>query len=525
MTWLRKEISHRQNLYELSWNFSKDGKLALDLDTGILIDINPAFEALMGYSRKELIGMHTIMLHPESERKRVQHLVDDAGRSGAPPESFVTDLHIQRKDGRRVPVTISSSESLQLAGRSLGICEFHDMTERVERENQLTAQNWALSAFSVASLALGRAQSSESLLQSICDAITSERGSSYVLAWVGIADDEPGKPVRVAAAAGSALCYLDGPHLSWSEDEPQGRGQIGACIRTNTLQVTVDTETSPAFELWRERARQFGIRSSVAIPLYVKDSWRGALAVYAARASAFEAAPIEVFQRLAEQIVHGVHSIELNLRLDAERLRVEEAQKNLTEALASSVAAIVTAMEMRDPYTAGHQSRTAEIAYAIGKEMGWPEERLQGLRMAAMVHDVGKISIPAEILTKPTRLSAAEMELIQEHPETGFGILKKIPFSWPIADFVRQHHEKLDGSGYPLGLKGDAILPEARILAVADIVEAMASHRPYRPGIPLEIVLKEIEKQAGSKLDGEVVRICATLFREKRLVLPGMNQH
>jgi len=191
----------------------------------------------------------------------------------------------------------------------------------------------------------------------------------------------------------------------------------------------------------------------------------------------------------------------------------------LTDALQASVAAMVTAMEMRDPYTAGHETRVADIAYAIGAEMGWDESRLEGLRMAAMVHDIGKISIPAEILTKPTRLSKGEWALIHEHPETGYTILKDIPFTWPIADIVRQHHEKLDGSGYPFGLKGDAILPEAKVLAVADMVEAMAADRPYRATLGLEFALAEIKRLAGTTLDAEVVRVCTALFREKRLSL------
>jgi HD-GYP domain-containing protein (c-di-GMP phosphodiesterase class II) len=166
----------------------------------------------------------------------------------------------------------------------------------------------------------------------------------------------------------------------------------------------------------------------------------------------------------------------------------------------------------------------ADIAVAMGRELGWPEEQLHGLRVAALVHDIGKISIPAEILTKPGKLNAAERAMINMHPETGYFILKDIPFVWPIAEIVRQHHEKLDGSGYPLGLRGNAILPEARVLAVADIVEAMTAYRPYRPGIALDTVLKEMEAQAGPLLDAEAVRVCVALFREKRLVLPRLGQ-
>ena len=233
---------------------------------------------------------------------------------------------------------------------------------------------------------------------------------------------------------------------------------------------------------------------------------------------------IKVFEHLAMEIVHGIHAMDSSSCLQAERSRLEMLQRQLTMHLSAMVSPIVTAMEMRDPYTAGHQSRVAEIAVAIGREMGWPAERLQGLRVAALVHDIGKISIPAEILTKPGQLTAADRVIINGHPETGYRILRDVPLIWPIAEIVRQHHEKLDGSGYPFGLKGIDILPEARILTVADIMEAMASDRPYRAAIELETVLAELETQAGRLLDEEVVRACTTLFREKRLVLQGENR-
>ncbi len=261
------------------------------------------------------------------------------------------------------------------------------------------------------------------------------------------------------------------------------------------------------------------MRSCACIPLRVEGSWQGALSVYSAYPRAFESAPVEVFERLTEQIVHGIQSLQRKEQLDAERRNLEVTQRHLEEALTASVSAMVTAMEMRDPYTAGHESRVATIAYAIGKEMGWPEERLQGLRVAAMVHDIGKISIPAEILNKPGRLTAEEYEVVKVHPDTGYAILKDIPFNWPIAEMVRQHHEKLDGSGYPLGLRAESILPESKVLVVADIMEAMAARRPYRGAMDVEVVLKEIESQAGTKLDEQSVRICAALFRENRINL------
>jgi len=510
--------NERLSLYALSWTYAQDGKFAMDAATGIVTDANPAAVSLTGYSREELIGKHVTMLHPEAERERVKVEFRKAAEHASPHPGF----HLLRKDGSLVPVAIWSSETVHLDCCPQLICEFRDITEEVRKEHLLSAQNWALSAFSIAALALGHARSTEGLLQSICEAIT--RKSVYVLAWIGIAEDNPEKTVRIAASAGSAVGFLNGMQLSWAADDPIGKGPTGICVRTHALQIMEDAATSPIYGPWRERAAQFGIRSSVSIPVQVEGSWSGVLVVYAQRPRAFEASPVEVFQRLAEQIIHGVKALEQKALLEAERQHQERTQKHLTEALSASVAAIVTAMEMRDPYTAGHESRVAEIAYAIGQEMGWNEDHLQGLRMAAMVHDIGKIAIPAEILTKPSKLNQEEYTLIKGHPDAGYAILRDIPFTWPVADIVRQHHEKLDGSGYPMGLKGDAILPEARILAVADIVEAMASNRPYRQAMDMAVVLEEIESLAGTLLDAEAVRICAALFREHRLDLQGLGR-
>ena len=173
-------------------------------------------------------------------------------------------------------------------------------------------------------------------------------------------------------------------------------------------------------------------------------------------------------------------------------------------------------MESRDPYTAGHQERVAELAVAIAKEMGLPERRIMGLRMAGFLHDLGKIAIPVEILKKPIPLNKLEFDLIKTHPEVAYEVLKEIDFPWPIAEIVYQHHERIDGSGYPRGLKDDEILLEARILAVADVVEAMSSHRPYRPAYTIEEALEEIVRNKGKLYDPEVVDACVKLFKEKK---------
>jgi putative nucleotidyltransferase with HDIG domain len=177
----------------------------------------------------------------------------------------------------------------------------------------------------------------------------------------------------------------------------------------------------------------------------------------------------------------------------------------LREAFQSSIRALSSAIEMRDPYTAGHQERVTRLSVAIARDMGLDEDKVEGLRIAGMVHDIGKLSIPAEILSKPTKLSPAEYALIQSHPQSGFTILENIPFPWPIARIVLQHHERMNGSGYPNKLAGEAILIEARIIAVADVVEAMSSHRPYRPALGQLAAIEEIRRGKGTAYDPAVV--------------------
>jgi PAS domain S-box-containing protein len=201
-----------------------------------------------------------------------------------------------------------------------------------------------------------------------------------------------------------------------------------------------------------------------------------------------------------------------------QRKRAEEALdgsvENLRKALHATVQAIARVVEARDPYTAGHQRRVADLSRAIAAEMGLAASRIEGIHMAATIHDIGKISVPAEILSKPTKLTETEFALIKVHPQAGYDILRGIEFPWPIAQVILQHHEKMDGSGYPQGLKGEEINLKARILAVADAVEAIASHRPYRPSLGVEVALKEILRRKGVFYDPEGVDVCLKLFRE-----------
>jgi PAS domain S-box-containing protein/putative nucleotidyltransferase with HDIG domain len=204
----------------------------------------------------------------------------------------------------------------------------------------------------------------------------------------------------------------------------------------------------------------------------------------------------------------------------SERKQAQEEAKQNTErlirAMEHAIQAMTIVVEMRDPHTAGHQQRATQLACAIAKQMGLSKERIGGLRLAGLIHDIGKVRVPAEILMNPDGLSEPEFMMIKAHPRLGYEILRTIDFPWPVAQIVLQHHERMDGSGYPSGLSGEDIIMEARILGVADVVDAMASHRPYRPALGINKALEEISQNKGVLYDSKVVNACLTLFRDKK---------
>jgi putative nucleotidyltransferase with HDIG domain len=377
---------------------------------------------------------------------------------------------------------------------------------------ELVKRGWALSALSEAAATLARANSTDLLIQEVCAAIATQ--GPYVLAWVGRAEEDSLKTVKIEGAAGDALGYITDIIVSWSEDSLTGRGPAGTCIRTNKPSVVVDSEIDPGFASWKERAREFGIRSAIGCPIPdgVTGMPYGSLLVYSKVPNAFGDSEIQLFQSLANEIGFGLRSIERQHKLDDQIHEKEVTQERLATSLRATIEAMSKTMEWRDPYTAGHQRRVAMISMAIGRQLGWDNERIQAIYMAAMVHDIGKMAVPSEILTKPSRLTELEMQLVQGHVEAGYQILKDIPFPWPIAEMVHQHHERLDGSGYPNKLVGEQICEEARVLAVADTLEAMATHRPYRPAKGLAAALDEIKAESGVKLDSRVVEAAFKLI-------------
>ena len=376
----------------------------------------------------------------------------------------------------------------------------------------LGKHSWVLSALSEAAAALARADSQDRLVKEVCDAIAAQ--GPYVLAWVGKAEDDANKSVHPIGGSGSAIAYIDDIKVSWSDQNITGMGPAGLAIRTGKPSIVVDSELDPGFAAWKELAHKFSIRSALGCPIQDGEKPFGCLLIYSNIPDAFGPDEVLLFESFSKEIGFGLRAIDRQHKLDDQIHEKEKIQERLSEALRATIEAMSKTMEWRDPYTAGHQKRVASISTLIAKKLNWSNESIQALYMAAMVHDIGKVAVPAEILTKPTRLTELEMKMVQEHAETGYQILKDVPFPWPIADMVRQHHERLDGSGYPKGLKGDQICMQARILAVADTIEAMATHRPYRPALGLLAAMNEIKVESGTKLDSQVVDAAFEVLKE-----------
>jgi putative two-component system response regulator len=222
-------------------------------------------------------------------------------------------------------------------------------------------------------------------------------------------------------------------------------------------------------------------------------------------------------------------NIQLNNEINerkAMEIRLKSSLKSLEKTIEGTISTISLIVERRDPYTGGHQRHVARLTRAIAGEMGYPDEQIKGLYFAGLIHDIGKLAVPIEILVKPGPISRLETQIIRTHPDAGWEFLNKIEFPWPIAEIALQHHERMDGSGYPNGLSGKDILPESRIVAVADVLESMMFHRPYRASLGLESALAEITANRGRLYDADVVDICIKLFRQKNFTfLPGAEKN
>lgn len=384
------------------------------------------------------------------------------------------------------------------------------ITARKQADDALRRANRALQTLSAGNMALLQATSEEELLRTLTNVIVEKGG--YSLARVLYAEDNTERSIIPIAWSSSDNSTYWSECLSWA-DSAQSQLPILKAIRSGTTQICHNIAAEPAFKPWKETALARGYVSNIALPFFKNGKVFGGLCIYASEKNAFDAEEVRLLEELANDLGYGI----VTLRT---RRAHERHEATLRQSLEQSIQAIAGTVEARDPYTAGHQRRVAALATAIAREMGLPDEQINGIHLAAIIHDLGKVHVPAEILSKPGKLSDIEFMLIKTHPQAGYDIIKDVKFPWPIADIVLQHHEKLDGSGYPCGLKGEQILLESKIITVADVVEAISSHRPYRPGLGMDVAFEELRRNRGVQYDAQIVDACIRLFQEKNYQLP-----
>lgn len=488
---------------------------------GVVVHINQTELGWLGYSRAEVEGKLNFadLLGPADRQKFAEQF------AAFKQNGSVHDLEFEliRRDGSKLPVLIYATAIYDAAGKFvISRSSVVDISQHKHMEQRLQRANRALRTLSSCNHALVHTQSEAELLQTICNLIVDQGG--YRMAWVGYAENDAERTVRPIARAGDVSNYLQTIHISWSEASEFGQGPTGMAIRSGHTQVNQNFLNNPLLAPWRSLAQRQGYQSSIAIPLKKDARIIGALNIYAVEPDAFDQDEIDLLEELAEDLAFGLSTLQTRNERDQIIAENQRTQAHLQSSLVAAIQAVAATVEARDPYTAGHQRRVAVLAVAIANQMEIDKERLQGIYLAAIVHDVGKVTVPLEILCKPSRLTDIEYQLIQQHVERGYEILKDIPFPWPIASIVQQHHERLDGSGYPQGLRGDAILLEARIVGVADVVESMSSHRPYRASLGIEAALAEIERGRGVHYDAGVVDVCLDLFRNQGFNFPGPDR-
>ena len=464
--------------------------------------INPYFAKMLGYAPAEIIGRRLLDFATDTSKELLQRELLAEFSGELPASGF--DVSLVRKDGSNITV-LAHSALASFRGKPALIGVALDVTERKQAEIALRRLNRTLTTLSGGNEVLVRATDEAQLLHEMCRIIV-ERGG-YLTAWIGIPRDDAAKTVTPVARAGVDGEYLQSARITWGDDG-HGNGATGRAIKTGKTQVNTSFATDESMAPWRSAALEFGFVSSVALPLKDESGVFAVLTIDAAEADAFGSEELALLEELARDLAYGIKALR-------DRTDRKAAEWRWQDGLEAIVAAIASTVEIRDIYTAGHQQRVAELAAAMAREMRLPEDQIHGLHLAGTIHDVGKISVPFEILNKPSKLSKAEFEIVQGHVQSGYDIIKGIKFPWPIAQIVLQHHERLDGSGYPNGAKGDEMLIESKILAIADVVDAMTSHRPYRPALGPEAALAEIQKGRGKIYDAAAVDACVHVMAQK----------
>ncbi len=476
-------------------------------EDGNIILWNKAAEAISGYSREEVVGHGKMWawLYPDKRyREVITERVATTIKNGEVRQNLETT--IQCKDGQAKIIAWDTRGLADEKGNPVGLIAVgRDITDqkRTEKALEISEHFLGIANRHTEMIALLNEFVAECKDFTGCDAvgirILDEEGNIPYEAYEGFSQSfyESESPLSVKSDQCMCIDVIKGK----TDSKLPFYTEAGSFFMNGTTRFLATVSEEEKGQT-RNVCNQYGYESVALIPIRVGDDILGVIHFADPQENMVPLEKVEVMEEAAMQLGMA--------------LRRVQAGEILRRTLESTIQAIGLTTEMRDPYTTGHQRRVTQLTCAIAKEMGLSQEQLGGIRAAGLVHDIGKMSIPAEILSKPTKLTEMEFRLVQGHPQVAHNILKTIEFPWPVTQIVLQHHERMDGSGYPQGLKAGAIILEARILAVADVVEAMASFRPYRPALGIDKALEEIVQNKGILYDPKVVDACIRLFTEKK---------
>lgn len=441
------------------------------------------------------------VVHPDDWRfveSALTHLIDSGD------DAWLVHQRFQTHDGGWIWFEIRGRVvARSLEGRpTLMEGAYHSIDALKQLQMKLENTNRALRVLVIAYKAVAHAKSRHDIFANLISQLGST--DTYCLVWVGEARRDHDKEILPLAFDGPSIAFLESTHFSWG-DRPDGDGPTSIAIKTRLPNLVEDILEDPLAAPWLDAYEEHGIRSMISIPIITENGSNYVLQLDSAAPQSFAEDDTETYRLVSQILSFAVDNLDLE-----DQFAKSEAERHLIggrleKALFGTVTALAKAVETRDPYTAGHQARVADVALAIAARLGLPLHQREGIRIGAWMHDIGKIGIPTEILSKPGRLDETELALIRRHPQIGYEIVKSVDFGWPVEDIVHQHHERFDGSGYPQGLKGSEICLEARIVGVADVIESMATNRSYRASIPWDTVVAEISDGRGTLFDPDVV--------------------
>ncbi len=459
---VEEELRQSEDKFSKVFTNTPDPIVLSSLLEGIIIDVNESFTGLTGYAREEVIGRSSAQIGlwvKEEDRSRIVQMLSQRGYARNVEVSF-------RIKSGQVRLCLTSAEKIEIGQRPCIISVIRDITEQRAIEDKLKESE----------------ERHRLLTENVADVI-----------WT-VNVENPNCLTYITPSITRLLGY--------SVEEAKTR-TMAEVFTPHSYEVTM-TALSRALEKARGTPEELSRPRTLELELIHKNGSIVPVELSCSFISSPERRPVEILV-IARDI--------------SERKRAEEEHRFSTERLVRAMEDMIQAMarivEMRDPFTAGHQRRVAKLACEIAREIGMPKDRIGGLRLASLIHDIGKVRVPAEILTLPDELSEAEFSILKTHPIIGYEITKNIDLPWPIAQTIYQHHERMNGAGYPSGIRGEHIILEARVLAVADVVEAISSHRPYRPALGIDKALAEVAEGKEQLFDPNVVDACITLFRER----------